>query len=173
MTRASVFARFFAFMIDLFFLFIVHMLLIAAAFSGHMVWMESRSHALLSIRLIEFSPVLSFFFLFVVLYYFTYLSAEGEQTIGKSIFGIRVVTKEDENLGRVRAFFRCICYGFSALPLFLGFLMAFLFRGNALHDVLCGTKVVWVHDDGNAGSHSEAGPGVEPGGTPGGGEETT
>jgi uncharacterized RDD family membrane protein YckC len=142
MTRASTFARFFALMIDVLFLFVVHMLLMAAAFSGHMVWAESISFTLLSARLMEFSPVLSFFFLFVVLYYFTYLTADGEQTIGKSILGIRVVTKHGEDLGRVRAFVRCICYLFSALPLFLGFLMAFVARGNTLHDLLCGTMVV-------------------------------
>lgn len=161
MTRASVFARLFAFIIDLFILFVVYMLLLAAAFFGHMVWLESLSYALLSLRLMEFFPVLSIFFLFVVLYYFTYLTAEGEQTIGKTIFGIRVVTSHGENLGRVRAFFRCICYGFSAAPLFLGFLMAFFFRGNALHDILCRTKVVRVrdscHDICNDGLYSEAG----------------
>jgi uncharacterized RDD family membrane protein YckC len=147
MTRASVFARLFAFMIDLCVLFIVYILLFAAAFFGHVVWVESRSYAILFTKLIEFFPVLLFFFLFVVLYYFTYLTAEGEQTIGKTIFGIRVVTTDGKNLGRIHAFFRCICYGFSALPFFVGFLMAFLFRGNALHDIFCGTRVVRVRDD--------------------------
>ena len=84
----------------------------------------------------------------MVLYYFTYLTADGEQTIGKSICRIRVVTKDGDNLGRIRAFLRCICYGFSTLPLLLGFLMAFLFRGHALHDILCGTMVIKVTDGG-------------------------
>ncbi len=147
MTRASVFARLFAFVIDLFFLFIVKLLLVAAAFAGPMLWAEQTSFTLLSARLIEFSPVLSLSFLFVVLYYFTYLTADGEQTIGKTIFGIRVVTTDGENLGRIRALIRCICYGFSTLPLFLGFLMAFIFRGHALHDILCRTMVIKVRDD--------------------------
>ncbi len=102
---------------------------------------------LLFARLIEFSPVLTFAFVFVVLYYFTYLTADGEQTIGKSIFGIRVVTKDGENLGRVWACVRCFCYWISAVPFFLGFLMAFVFRGHALHDILCRTMVVKVQDD--------------------------
>lgn len=147
MTRASVFARLFAFVIDLFFLFIVKLLLVAAAFAGPMLWAEQTSFTLLSAKLIEFSPVLSLSFLFVVLYYFTYLTADGEQTIGKTIFGIRVVTTDGENLGRIRALIRCICYGFSTLPLFLGFLMAFIFRGHALHDILCRTMVIKVRDD--------------------------
>ena len=147
MNRASAFARLLALAADIIFLFVVHVFLIAAAFFGHALWLESTSLTLLSTRLMEFSPVLLLSFLFVVLYYFTYLTACGEQTIGKSLFGIRVVTKGGEGLGRIRAFLRCICYGFSALPLFLGFLMAFVFRGNALHDILCGTIVIKVQDD--------------------------
>lgn len=147
MTRASVFARLFAFMVDILFLFIVKLLLVAAAFAGHMLWAEQTSFIFLSARLLEFSPVLLLSFLFVVLYYFTYLTADGEQTIGKTIFGIRVVTTDGENLGRIRALVRCICYGFSTLPLFLGFLMAFIFRGHALHDILCRTTVIRVRDD--------------------------
>ena len=147
MTGASSFARLFAFVVDLFFLFIVYLLLFAAALAGHALWGESTSSALLSAGLIGFSPMAILAFGFVVLYYFTYLTADGEQTIGKSIFGIRVVTKDGENLGRVRAFIRCICYWLSALPFFFGFLMAFVFRGHALHDILCRTMVVKVQDD--------------------------
>ena len=147
MSRASAFARLFALAIDIIFLFVVHVFLVAAAFSGHALWLEPTSFILLSTRIMEFSPVLLLSFLFVVFYYFTYLTACGEQTIGKSLFGIRVVTKGGEDLGRIRAFFRCICYGLSAFPLLLGFLMAFVFRGNALHDILCRTMVVRVSDD--------------------------
>jgi uncharacterized RDD family membrane protein YckC len=147
MTRASSFARLFAFVVDLFFLFIIHLLLFAAALVGHAFWSGATSLTLLAARLAEFSPVLTLASVFVVLYYFTYLTADGEQTIGKSIFGIRVVTKNGENLGRVRACIRCICYWISALPFFLGFLMAFIFKGHALHDILCRTMVVKVQDD--------------------------
>lgn len=147
MTRASAFARLFALTVDILFLFIVQLLLFTAAFAGHMLWIESASFALFSDRLMEFSPVLVLSFLFVVLYYFTSLTADGEQTIGKTIFRIRVVTRQGEDLGRIRALLRCLCYGFSALPLFLGFLMAFVLRGNALHDILCRTMVIRVHDD--------------------------
>jgi uncharacterized RDD family membrane protein YckC len=147
MTRASSFARLFAFVVDLFFLFMVHLLLFVAALVGHALWSEATSITLLAAGLTEFSPVLTFASVFVVLYYFTYLTADGEQTIGKSIFGIRVVTKDGENLGPVRACIRCICYWISAFPLFLGFLMAFIFRGHTVHDLLCRTMVVKVQDD--------------------------
>jgi uncharacterized RDD family membrane protein YckC len=147
MTRASSFARLFAFVVDLFFLLIVHLFLFAAAGAGHALWGESASSSLLSAGLVNFTPVLTLASVFVVLYYFTSLSADGEQTIGKSMFGIRVVTRDGENMGRVRACTRCICYWFSAFPFFLGFLMAFVFKGHALHDILCRTMVIKVRDD--------------------------
>jgi uncharacterized RDD family membrane protein YckC len=148
MTRASVFARLFAFIIDIIFLCIVKFFLFVAAVIGHVLWLKPLSFGNLSEALLDFSPVLFVSFFFVVLYYFTSLTAHGEQTLGKSIFGIRVVTTKGENIGKARALLRCVCYGFSALPLFLGFVMAFIFRGRALHDILCGTMVVKVHDEG-------------------------
>jgi uncharacterized RDD family membrane protein YckC len=142
MTRASFVARFVAFCVDALFLCIVHALLVAAAVIGHAVALPSTSPGLLFERMRGFSPVLTMAFLFVVLYYFTYLTADGEQTIGKSVCGIRVVTRDGENLGRARAFVRCVCYAVSGIPLFIGFLMALIFRGRSLHDLLCGTMVI-------------------------------
>jgi uncharacterized RDD family membrane protein YckC len=142
MTIESVFARLFALIIDLLFLSLVHALLIAVAMAGHALALPSGSFTPLFEGLRGFSPVLSLAFLFVVLFYFTYLTADGEQTIGKSVFGIRVVTRDGGNLGRVRAFIRCAGYVVSAVPFFLGFLMAFIFRGRSMHDILCGTMVV-------------------------------
>jgi len=147
MTRASVLVRFFALIVDIVFLFIVQILISIAALLGHLLWVRPSSFGQLSAKLSEFSPVLSLAFLFVMLYYFTSLTAHGEQTIGKSVLGIRVVTTKGDNPGMIRAFLRCICYGFSALPFFLGFLMAFVFRGRTLHDLLCGTMVVKVKDE--------------------------
>lgn len=147
MNRASVFARLFAFITDVLFLILVQFLFFTAAILGHMLWVRPSSFSVLSAKLSGFSPVLSLAFLFVVLYYFTSLTADGEQTIGKAIFGIRVVTTRGENPGKIRAFLRCICYALSALPFFLGFVMAFLFRGRALHDILCRTMVVKADDD--------------------------
>ncbi len=142
MRRASVFARLLAFLVDLLFLGAVHALLVVAVLAGHAIALPLSSLSVLFERVRTFSPVLSLTFLVVVLYYFTYLTADGGQTIGKSMLGINVVTSAGENLGKVRAFIRCVCYVISAMPFFLGFLMAFVFRGYALHDILCGTVVI-------------------------------
>lgn len=142
MTRASFVARCVAFCVDALFLCIVHALIVAAAVIGHAVALPSTSPGLLFERMRGFSPVLTLAFLFVVLYYFTYLTADGEQTIGKSVCAIRVVTRDGEHLGRARAFVRCVCYAVSAVPFFIGFLMALIFRGRSMHDLLCGTMVI-------------------------------
>ncbi len=142
MSRASAFVRLLAFITDIVFLLVVQFLFFTAAILGHILWVRPSSLTMLSTRLSEFSPLLTLAFIFVVLYYFTYLTADGEQTIGKHIFGIRVVTTRGENMGKVRALLRCICYLVSALPLFLGFVIAFIFRGRSLHDIICRTMVV-------------------------------
>jgi uncharacterized RDD family membrane protein YckC len=88
-------------------------------------------------------PVFFFFSFALVLFYFTYLTAYGEKTLGKALFGIRVVRRRDgENIGFTRALIRTLFYWVSAFPLFIGFLMAFLLKGMALHDMLTGTMVI-------------------------------
>jgi uncharacterized RDD family membrane protein YckC len=142
MIRASFGARFVAFCLDALFLCLVHALLVAAAVMGRAVVLPSTSPGLLFERAGEFSTLLPMAFLFVVLYYFTYLTADGEQTIGKKLCAIRVVTKDGWNVGRARAFAGCICYVLSAVPIFAGFLVALIFRGRSMHDLLCGTMVI-------------------------------
>jgi uncharacterized RDD family membrane protein YckC len=142
MTRASVFVRFFALLVDLVFLFIVHSLILAAAALGLLLGPESTSYASASSAVRHFSSVPFLASLFVFVYYFTVMTADGDRTIGKRLFGIRVVTRDGHEFGRIRAFVRCFCYAISAFPFFIGFLMAFLFRGRSLHDILAGTMVV-------------------------------
>ena len=73
------------------------------------------------------------------LFYFTYLTAHGEMTLGKASFRLKVVRRGDEQeLGLARAFGRACAYGVSALPFFLGFFMAFVLKGRAFHDILAG-----------------------------------
>jgi uncharacterized RDD family membrane protein YckC len=49
---------------------------------------------------------------------------------------------EGTPIGFFRSLGRAFAYGASALPLFVGFAMAFLPGGRTLHDVLAGTMVV-------------------------------
>lgn len=65
-------------------------------------------------------------------------------TIGKRIMGIYVLRPDASKVGLGRAFARYLAYIPSALLLFAGYLMV-AFRGDkrALHDLMCGTVVVF------------------------------
>jgi uncharacterized RDD family membrane protein YckC len=66
-----------------------------------------------------------------------------QATIGKRWMGIEVTDAHGERMSFLRATGRYAAKYLSALPCFLGFLMAlFSSRGLALHDWLAGTRVV-------------------------------
>jgi uncharacterized RDD family membrane protein YckC len=70
-------------------------------------------------------------------------SSERQATIGKRWMGLRVVDDRGERLSFLQASGRYAAKYVSALPCFLGFIMAlFSSRGRALHDRLAGTCVV-------------------------------
>ena len=144
MKRASLIARFVAFLIDTAFLFCVSLLLVAVGCAGFMLGTDriaprSGLTGTLLLLILVFLAIKVFLFLF----YFTYLTAHGERTIGKSILGLKVVRRTDEEaIGYGRSLVRACGYWISAFPLFLGFLMAILLKGRTLHDLLAGTMVV-------------------------------
>jgi len=142
MKKAPVTAQFFAFIIDVAFLWCVSGLMSASIIAGHLTAADRVS---LKDPIAAALEILLVFFLvetFLFLFYFTYLTAHGEMTLGKSIFRLKVVRRGDEQeIGLARAFGRACAYGVSALPFLLGFLMAFVLKGRAFHDILAGTKV--------------------------------
>jgi uncharacterized RDD family membrane protein YckC len=69
--------------------------------------------------------------------------SEAQATIGKRWAGIKVIDANGERLSFLRATARYAAKYLSALPFFLGFIMAlFSSRGLALHDRLTDTRVV-------------------------------
>lgn len=144
MKRAPFFIRLLAFLVDLGFLFFVSLLLFISGLAGYSMGMEPvQSFSSFLFELRHFFPLFFKFLLILFLFYFTYLTARGEKTIGKTIFGIKVVRRRDSaDIGIMRSFLRALFYWVSAFPFFVGFLMAFLLKGRALHDILTGTMVV-------------------------------
>jgi uncharacterized RDD family membrane protein YckC len=70
-------------------------------------------------------------------------SSGRQATIGKRWMGLKVADARGERIGFLRASGRYAAKYLSALPCFLGFIMAlFSSRGQALHDRLAGTRVV-------------------------------
>ena len=75
--------------------------------------------------------------------YHTLLLAWRGQTLGKIAVHIRVVRPDGGKLTLGQSFVRSLGYPISALPLFLGFLVAFKSANRrTLHDMIAGTMVV-------------------------------
>jgi uncharacterized RDD family membrane protein YckC len=82
--------------------------------------------------------------LFFLIYHIFFLSTAG-RTPGKAFMGLRVLTAGGTRLSVPRAFVRIIGYLFSALPIYVGFLLVLIDdRRQALHDKLAGTYVIYA-----------------------------
>ncbi len=88
-------------------------------------------------------PVLYPLGIILVLTYFTIFHGAWGQTIGKMIFGLRVVKADGQPLSFSRALTRTFAYVLSALPFFLGFFWSgFTSDKRSWHDFITGTIVV-------------------------------
>jgi len=82
-----------------------------------------------------------------VIYYVGYWSSSG-QTIGNTLWGIKVVSTDGSSLSRGKALLRYFGYIVSAVVLSLGFLWAaFDRKRQGWHDKIAGTYVVYVEDE--------------------------
>lgn len=88
------------------------------------------------------APAVISFVLFIL--YFTLFTADGGQTLGKRLLGIRVVLRDGGSISQRTAFLRTIGYLLSGFfGTFLGFLWALWDRSNQTwHDKIAGTVVV-------------------------------
>ncbi|MDE2058603.1 MAG: RDD family protein [candidate division NC10 bacterium] len=81
--------------------------------------------------------------LFSGVIYFTIFVGSCGQTPGKTLFRLKVVRTDDQEMTYGRALLRSLCWILSLLLLSLGFLMiAFTRQKRALHDMLAGTSVI-------------------------------
>lgn len=82
----------------------------------------------------------------ISLAYFTILIGDGGQTLGKKLFGVRVVRTDGSNVTYSKAFVRSLGYLLSTFfGTFLGFLWALWDRRNQTwHDKIAGTVVVRI-----------------------------
>jgi uncharacterized RDD family membrane protein YckC len=80
----------------------------------------------------------------IALLYCSFMESSKKQaTFGKSIMGIKVITKNGEKLSFFRAMWRYISRIFSALILFIGYIMIpFTKKKQGLHDFMAGTLVI-------------------------------
>jgi uncharacterized RDD family membrane protein YckC len=143
MRKAPLAARYLAFLIDIVFLLFVVALFCGAALAGYLAGMGRPAASGFFGAARSFVLILVCFKAFLCLFYFTYLNAHGEGTLGKGLFGLKVVRRRDgEYIGFARSLARSVCYLFSAFPFCAGFLLPFVLKGRALHDILTGTEVL-------------------------------
>jgi uncharacterized RDD family membrane protein YckC len=142
MKRAGFFTRFMAFALDLFIIFIVSMIILTAVTVGYIIGYGHYSFRSIldGMGIILTVSIISSVFLFF--FYFTYLTGKRGSTIGKGIFSIKVVRINDVNIDLSVSFLRCLSYILSASIFFMGFLMALICRGRALHDFIANTHVI-------------------------------
>lgn len=77
------------------------------------------------------------------IYYIVMTSSNLQATIGKKILKMKVVNDQGERISKGKALVRFIGYFISALPLFLGYIIAaFTRKKRALHDFIAKTYVV-------------------------------
>jgi len=142
MKKASIFARFLALCVDWFILSIFSMLVFISVLTGYIFGSGGSLFDGIDTRMGLLFKTFIFCSVFIVTFYFTYLTMKGSSTIGKSIFKIKVLKRDGAKLGFVRSLFRFTMYVFSASAFFIGFIMAIFMRGRALHDILADTQVV-------------------------------
>jgi uncharacterized RDD family membrane protein YckC len=142
MKKAPIFVRFLALSVDMSILSVICFILSFFTGAGYLAGTETVSFS----RVLTVSKIYFFSSLFIFLFYFTYLNMHGGTTIGKRMFGIRVIRRGGMGLGMElgfsRALVRSLGYLVSALPFGIGFLMAYLLDGLALHDIIAGTQVI-------------------------------
>lgn len=85
------------------------------------------------------------FWAFPVWPYYAYFESSARQaTLGKQLFGLRVVDQHGVRLGFGHATLRHFAKVLSAMPLYLGFIViAFNERKLGLHDIVARTCVIW------------------------------
>ncbi|HOJ86798.1 MAG TPA: RDD family protein [Elusimicrobiales bacterium] len=79
--------------------------------------------------------------LFII--YEVIFTSGGRVTLGKKLLGIRVVSKNGENLSIIKAFIRVIGYFISSFTLNLGYIAALTNKNRvSLHDLLASSRVI-------------------------------
>ena len=141
--RGGFWQRYMAFAVDSVILFFVIVIFILLGFVA-VEWGSAGGRALPFLRQVRIIlPIFLPLAFVLATAYFTVFHGAGGQTIGKMIFGLRVVQTDGNALSFFQAFGRALLYAVSAFPFFLGFYWAgFTSKKLAWHDRIAGTMVV-------------------------------
>lgn len=131
---ASIFERAVAFIIDILLLFLIASTSFTLFFPASWAFSDTKS---------VMYGVLS---LMVMVLYFTVLTFNGHQTLGKWLLGIKVIDRTTkQNLSFTKSFVRALGYVFNFMTALIGFAFVFFSRKRlALEDLISGSEVVTV-----------------------------
>lgn len=93
------------------------------------------------------SVLLPYYAMFISMnaFYYTWFHGTTGQTLGKKMFGIRVLKEDGSPAGLGTAFLRWVGYLIAGIPFFLGFLWVIIDRKRqGWHDKIAGTIVINV-----------------------------
>jgi uncharacterized RDD family membrane protein YckC len=80
----------------------------------------------------------------VLAYQIMFLRSGWQATPGKRVLGLRIITTNGAKLSGWRAFGRYVCYSVSAMPMYIGFMMAgWTKEKRSFHDSICDTRVIY------------------------------
>ncbi len=135
--------RFMAFAVDHFVVFLIFLIFVVCGLLA-IELAPGRSLEISTGNLVKLIlPALVPLGLMLSLAYFSFFHGAWGQTIGKMIFGLRVVRVDGQPLTFSQALMRTLSYALSALPFFLGFLwVGFTSGKRSWHDRITGTMVI-------------------------------
>jgi uncharacterized RDD family membrane protein YckC len=140
--RGGFWRRFWAFEIDLLLLLILMGIFVVAGFLAAQMGAGDAGMSLLT-QVRGIAPLILPMAAVLGIVYFSFFHAAWGQTIGKMIFGVRVVQKNGQPVAFPQALLRTFSYLVSAFPFFFGFIWAGFTSGKrSWHDLISGTIVV-------------------------------
>ena len=92
------------------------------------------------INLIDIVSLIPFF-----IYYTLTTGSSMQASIGKKALGLKVVRSDNSEITYLRSFVRTFAYIISALPIYIGYIMAgFTKQKTSLHDLIVDTRVIYT-----------------------------
>lgn len=138
MRSASLFVRILAFIIDTLVLVLFTCCMFAATLAGYALSPGPFSPPRVSVLVLLF--ILGSWTIHT--FYFTYLTMNGNTTMGKHFFRVKVVRSDGTGLTGYRAFLRTIAYPLSLFFCLATLLVALFFNKRMLHDIIAGSQVI-------------------------------
>ncbi|SCV37852.1 hypothetical protein BQ1740_0119 [Bacillus subtilis] len=124
-----------------FIMILINTLIVLPLIDSASLYMTEEQYTF-SILIFGTIPVIAIIYIFGILYYSLLTSSKMQATLGKKLMGIIVVNQYGVRISFWHSFGRFFAYTLSGI-LYIGYIMAAFPSKLALHDYICGTKVIY------------------------------